>query len=81
MTTESTLSKYRYEFLFATWFITTGAAFFRVSRQPYSLSIRAEQYETIFKGTSLTAALIGIGLNERLGRRQSVERRRGWMGV
>ncbi|KAF4554909.1 Hypothetical protein D9617_3g019780 [Elsinoe fawcettii] len=60
----------RYLFLFATWAAVTGAAFYRVSRQPYITRIKTEQYETIFKGTTLLAALVGIGMSGRLGKRR-----------
>ncbi|CAO2653810.1 Nn.00g032210.m01.CDS01 [Neocucurbitaria sp. VM-36] len=56
-TTESALSKYRYEALFGVWLAVTGATFLRISRQPYSSGLKIEQYESIFKGTSLSAVL------------------------
>jgi len=59
---ESILSKYRYEALFGAWLAVTGATFLRIRRSPYSTSLKIEQYESIFKGTSLSALLIGIGI-------------------
>ncbi|KAH9871064.1 hypothetical protein J1614_006638 [Plenodomus biglobosus] len=59
---ESALSKYRYEALFGAWLAVTGATFLRIRRSPYSTSLKIEQYESIFKGTSLSAVLIGIGI-------------------
>jgi hypothetical protein len=59
---ESALSKYRYEALFGAWLAVTGVTFLRISRQPYSSRLKVEQYESIFKGTSLSAILIGIGI-------------------
>lgn len=59
---ESILSKYRYEALFGAWLAVTGATFLRIRRSPYSTSLKIEQYESIFKGTSLSAVLIGFGI-------------------
>ncbi|CAE7026480.1 hypothetical protein PTTW11_04079 [Pyrenophora teres f. teres] len=59
---ESALEKYRYEILFGAWLAVTGATFLRIKRQPYSTRLKIEQYESIFKGTSLGAVLIGIGI-------------------
>lgn len=69
--TNSLLSTYRYPLLFVAWASATGLAFLRVSRQPYNARIKSEQYETIFKGTSLVAALIGMGLSGTLNKRRS----------
>lgn len=71
MDQETAFSRYRYHLLFSGWLVVTGAAFLRVSRQLYSTSIKSEQYETIFKGTTLAAALIGIGMNGKFGKRRS----------
>ncbi|OJD33657.1 alpha-glucosidase [Diplodia corticola] len=68
---ETALSRYRYKFLFGAWLLVTGAAFLRVSRQPYHSRLKSEQYETIFKGTSLAAVLAGIGLSGGSNRRRS----------
>ncbi|KAH7385397.1 hypothetical protein DE146DRAFT_680977 [Phaeosphaeria sp. MPI-PUGE-AT-0046c] len=52
---EHVFSKYRYEFLFGAWLLVTGGTFLRISKQPYSSRLKIEQYESIFKGTSLSA--------------------------
>ncbi|KAF2230835.1 hypothetical protein EV356DRAFT_508140 [Viridothelium virens] len=59
----SLLSKYKFVLLAGCYVAATGFAFLRVHRQPYSKAIKAEQYETIFKGTTLIAVLAGIALN------------------
>jgi hypothetical protein len=59
---EHAVSKFRYELLFGTWLLVTGATFLRISKQPYSSRLKTEQYESIFKGTSLGAVLLGIGM-------------------
>jgi len=55
----------RYYVLFGVYLLGTGAAFIRVSRQPYTRSMKLEQYETIFKSTTLGTTLVGIGLSLR----------------
>ena len=59
---ETAYAKYRYEALFGVWLVVTGATFLRIKRQPYSMRLKVEQYESIFKGTSLGAVLLGIGM-------------------
>jgi hypothetical protein len=59
---EHAFSKFRYELLFGTWLLVTGVTFLRISKQPYSSRLKIEQYESIFKGTSLGAVLLGIGM-------------------
>jgi hypothetical protein len=61
-TSEHVISKYRYEVLFGAWLVITGGTFLRISRQPYSSRLKIEQYESIFKGTSLSAVLLGMGM-------------------
>jgi hypothetical protein len=61
-TSEHIASKYRYELLFGAWLLVTGGVFLRISKQPYSTRLKTEQYESIFKGTSLGAVLLGIGM-------------------
>ncbi|KAL1641475.1 hypothetical protein SLS58_005980 [Diplodia intermedia] len=68
---ETFLSKHRHPLLFGAWLLLTGAAFLRVSRQPYHSRLKTEQYETIFKGTSLAAVLAAIGLGGGLNRPRS----------
>lgn len=61
-TIEKAVSKYRYELLFGAWLLVTGGTFLRISKQPYSTRLKVEQYESIFKGTSLSAVLLGMGM-------------------
>lgn len=61
-TTEHIVSNYRYELLFGAWLLVTGGTFMRIKKQPYSMRLKVEQYESIFKGTSLGAVLLGIGM-------------------
>jgi hypothetical protein len=61
-TIENAVSKYRYELLFGAWLLVTGGTFLRISKQPYSTRLKVEQYESIFKGTSLSAVLLGMGM-------------------
>ena len=67
--------KYRYPALFTTWLAVTGALFLRIKRQPYSTRLKVEQYEIIFKGTSLAAVVLGIGMSAGGYRRHSDARR------
>ena len=67
----SFLSKYKYRLLGALYVVTTAGFLFRVSRQPYSQSMKWEQYESVFKGTTLAAAVTGIALQGGLNRRRS----------
>lgn len=57
------LYAYRYHILTGVYAIMTGGAFLRIGRQPYSRAVKWEQYETVFKGTTLLAALAGLGLS------------------
>jgi hypothetical protein len=59
--------KYRYEALFGVWLLVTGATFMRIKRQPYSTRLKVEQYESIFKGTSLGAIVLGVGMSPKRG--------------
>lgn len=69
------LYPYRFHILCGTWLFFTGAAFFRVSRQPYNSRVKTEQYETIFKATTLAGVIVGIGMNGGLNKPHSqVER-------
>lgn len=54
--------RYRYPLLIGAYVVITGTAVFRVSRQPYGQSLKWEQYETIFKFTTLGVVLGGIGM-------------------
>lgn len=46
--------------IFGIWSVVTGLAMYRVHRQPFARSLKGEQYETIFKGTTLGAVLAAI---------------------
>ncbi|KAG9198596.1 hypothetical protein G6514_009772 [Epicoccum nigrum] len=67
---ELAYEKYRYEALFGAWLLVTGATFMRIKRQPYSMRLKVEQYESIFKGTSLGAIVLGIGMSPKRGLRR-----------
>lgn len=67
----SFLSQNKYPILVLAYLTVTGLAFARINRQPYPRSMKAEQYETVFKGTTLGAVLIGVGLGGGLGMRRS----------
>jgi|SRR5690242_13768390 len=67
---EQAYEKYRYEALFGIWLVVTGATFMRIKRQPYSTRLKVEQYESIFKGTSLGAIVLGIGMSPKRGMRR-----------
>ncbi|KAF2998805.1 hypothetical protein E8E13_001283 [Curvularia kusanoi] len=67
---EQAYEKYRYEALFGAWLVVTGATFMRIKRQPYSMRLKVEQYESIFKGTSLGAIVLGIGMSPKRGMRR-----------
>lgn len=68
---DSPLWTNRYRLLALVWGLSTAVFFTRVSRQLYSQSIKWEQYETIFKGTTLGAALAGFAMSGRVNRRRS----------
>ena len=67
----SVISEYKYHLLVASYAIITGLAILRVNRQPYSRSVKAEQIETIFKGTTLGAVVLGIGISGKINRQRS----------
>ena len=67
----SRLTAYRYPLLCGFYLAITGAAFYRIYRQPYSTSIKWEQYETVFKGTTLAAALAGLVMSGGVNKRRS----------
>lgn len=64
-------SQNKYLLLFCAYTTITAAAFLRINRQPYSASVKWEQYETVFKGTSLAAVIAGVGMSGRLNRARS----------
>ncbi|KEQ98531.1 hypothetical protein AUEXF2481DRAFT_26899 [Aureobasidium subglaciale EXF-2481] len=62
---------YRYYLLAGLYVVVIGGAFLRISRQPYAKSIKWEQYETVFKGTTLLAAISGFALSGQVNNRRS----------
>jgi hypothetical protein len=64
---QTAYEKYKYEALFGVWLAVTGATFMRIKRQPYSTRLKVEQYESIFKGTSLGAIVLAIGISPGRG--------------
>ncbi|KAI1080686.1 hypothetical protein F5B20DRAFT_538557 [Whalleya microplaca] len=60
---ENILSRYKYHLLIGTYLAITSLSFYRVHRQPFSPAIKSEQYETIFKGTTLAAVVGGVAMS------------------
>lgn len=69
--TSSPLWRNRFPILVGTYIALTSTLFYRVSRSPLSTSRKWEQYETIFKGTTLAGVVAGIGLSGGLNRKRS----------
>ncbi|KAI0595337.1 hypothetical protein F4775DRAFT_595432 [Biscogniauxia sp. FL1348] len=59
----SLVRKYKYHLLIGIYTTVTSLLFYRVHRQPFALAIKSEQYETIFKGTTLAAVIGGIAMS------------------
>lgn len=59
----SFLGRYKYHFLVCGCMAATSVMFYRVHRQPYASAIKWEQYETIFKGTSLATVVAGAAMS------------------
>ncbi|KAL7624996.1 hypothetical protein AAE478_004210 [Parahypoxylon ruwenzoriense] len=57
------LFRYKYHVLIWTYLILTSSLFCRIYRQPFSLAMKSEQYETIFKGTTLAAVVGGVAMS------------------
>ncbi|KAI8966176.1 hypothetical protein F5Y11DRAFT_215083 [Daldinia sp. FL1419] len=57
------LFRCRYYILVGAYLMATSYLFYHVHRQPFSRVIKSEQYETIFKGTSLVAVIGGIAMS------------------
>ena len=72
MVSSSRVGSLRYHILIATYLLITGLAIIRVRRQPYSHTIKAGQIETIVKGTTLGAVVLGIGLSGKINKFRSV---------
>lgn len=67
----SVLSTYRLPLLISGYILVTGFFFLQVTRKPYSQSMKLEQYESVFKGTTLAAVLLGIGISGGINKRMS----------
>ncbi|KAK8070959.1 hypothetical protein PG997_011162 [Apiospora hydei] len=70
----SFFSTYKYKLLAGTYLIITALLCYRVHRQPYAPAIKWEQYETIFKGTSLSAVVGGVAMSNGGQRRYTMYR-------
>lgn len=51
--------------------LITGSALLRVGKQPYSRTIKLDQAESIFKGTTLAAVVVGIAINGKINKPRS----------
>ncbi|KAI1501076.1 hypothetical protein F5X99DRAFT_428655 [Biscogniauxia marginata] len=61
---KSPIYHYKYHLLVGTYVTLTSLLFYRVRRQPFSAAIKSEQYETIFKGTTLAAVVGGVFMSD-----------------
>ena len=71
MSFEFRLGEYKYHILITSYVLITGLAIFRVNLQPYSRRIKLEQIETVFKGTTLGAVVLGIAISGKINRPRS----------
>ncbi|GIZ42559.1 hypothetical protein CKM354_000582100 [Cercospora kikuchii] len=62
------LDSWKYQILFGIWLGGTAFAFHRIRRQPFRQAVKVEQYETVFKSTSLAATVAGIAMSGRANR-------------
>ena len=60
----SLVQKYKYHLLIGVYTTVTSLLLYRVHRQPFALAIKSEQYETVFKGTTLAAVIGGIAMSD-----------------
>ena len=65
------VQRHKLQLLGAAYVLVTGGCFWRISRQPYSRSMKWEHYETVFKGTTLAAAVAGIAVSGGANRKRS----------
>lgn len=65
------LSAYHFPLLFLAYAAVTSAAFYRIRRQPYAQATNWEQYETVFKGTTLGAAIAAFAISGTVNKRRS----------
>lgn len=73
---DSILQRYKFHALVAGYLVVTGGIFFRISKQPYNQAIKWEQYESVFKATTLATLIAGIGMGsiQRRSQREASER-------
>ena len=62
---------YRYQLLIATYLAVTGLCVLRIGRQPYSRSLKLDQIESVFKATTLSTLILGIGISGKLNQSRS----------
>ena len=67
----SWLQRHKYPFLLGLYVIITGGAIVRIWRQPYSRNVKGEQIESIFKGTTLGAVVLGIAMSGQINKARS----------
>lgn len=65
------LEKHKYSILFGTYALVTCGLIFKIARQPYIRSTKADQIETVFKGSTSTVVLVGIGISGRINKTRS----------
>lgn len=53
----------KYPLLIISYTLLTAALTLRITKQPYTPSIKAEQIESIVKGTTLGALVIGVAIS------------------
>lgn len=68
---QSWLQRHRYRLLLGSYVIITGGAIVRIWRQPYSRNIKGEQVESVFKGTTLGAVVLGIAMSGQINKARS----------
>lgn len=71
---KATASAYKYHALAGIYVLATGFFFFRVHRQPYPQSMKFEQYESIFKATTLSSVLVGVGMGSGFHRYRAADK-------
>ncbi|CAL8576023.1 hypothetical protein XPA_001916 [Xanthoria parietina] len=67
----SWLQGHKYPLLLGLYVIITGGAIIRIWRQPYSRNVKGEQIESIFKGTTLGAVVLGIAMSGQINKARS----------
>ena len=65
---KTTLADYKYYALGGIYVLAMASFFSRVRRQPYSQSMKVEQYESIFKAATLSTVLVGVGIHSGFDR-------------